>query len=213
MGKDIKTMDHLDKLEAQSVYIFREMFNKIDKVAMLWSFGKDSNVMIHLARKAFFGNIPFPLIHVDTELEFEEVYEFRDKYVKEWDVNFIGPVINASNSSLPSSRFIGSTLRIQQQRFTCVFQSFPFGSIFSTMVGSGRRRRKSVSPNSFSMRSTYAIVSLKCLPVSRKRIGVDGSTFATMLMSNAESAPNEEISAILPLNSSLIVALRSCSAS
>jgi sulfate adenylyltransferase subunit 2 len=104
MGKDIKTMDHLDKLEAQSVYIFREMFNKIDKVAMLWSFGKDSNVMIHLARKAFFGNIPFPLIHVDTELEFEEVYEFRDKYVKEWDVNFIGPVappIEDTDESLP----------------------------------------------------------------------------------------------------------------
>ena len=69
-------MDHLDQLEAQSIYIFREAFNKIDKMAMLWSFGKDSNCMIHLARKAFFGNIPFPLIHCDTELEMEEVYAF-----------------------------------------------------------------------------------------------------------------------------------------
>ncbi len=85
-------MNHLDQLEAQSIYVFREMFNKIDNVAMLWSFGKDSNVMIHLARKAFFGKIPFPLIHCDTELEFPEVYDFRDKYVKEWDIDFIGPV-------------------------------------------------------------------------------------------------------------------------
>jgi len=97
-------MDHLDKLEAQSIYIFREMFNKIDNVAMLWSFGKDSNVMIHLARKAFFGKVPFPLIHVDTELEFDEVYAFRDKYVKEWDIDFIGPIappIEETDKSLP----------------------------------------------------------------------------------------------------------------
>lgn len=97
-------MDHLDQLEAQSIYIFREMFNKIDNTAMLWSFGKDSNVMIHLARKAFFGKIPFPLIHVDTELEFDEVYDFRDQYVKEWGVNFIGPVappIEDTDESLP----------------------------------------------------------------------------------------------------------------
>lgn len=97
-------MDHLDKLEAQSIYIFREAFNKIHNMAMLWSFGKDSNVMIHLARKAFFGKVPFPLIHVDTELEFPEVYAFRDKYVKEWGINFIGPVappIEATDPSLP----------------------------------------------------------------------------------------------------------------
>ena len=72
----------LDKLEAQSIYIFRELFNKVDKVAMLWSFGKDSNVMIHLARKAFFGRVPFPLIHCETELEMDEVYQFRDRYAK-----------------------------------------------------------------------------------------------------------------------------------
>ncbi len=95
---------HLDRLEAQSIYIFREAFNKINNIAMLWSFGKDSNVMIHLARKAFFGKVPFPLIHVDTELEFDEVYAFRDKYVKEWGINFIGPVappIEETDESLP----------------------------------------------------------------------------------------------------------------
>ena len=97
-------MDHLDKLEAQSIFIFREAFHAIDKLAMLWSFGKDSNVMIHLARKAFFGQIPFPLIHCDTELEMDEVYAFRDRYAKEWGVNLIShlcPPIEATDATLP----------------------------------------------------------------------------------------------------------------
>ena len=71
---------------------------------MLWSFGKDSNVMIHLARKAFFGRVPFPLIHCDTELEMDEVYEFRDRYVKEWGINFISelcPPLESTDPSLP----------------------------------------------------------------------------------------------------------------
>ena len=53
-------MDHLDALEAQSIYIFREAFARLKKLALLWSLGKDSNVMIWLARKAFFGRVPFP---------------------------------------------------------------------------------------------------------------------------------------------------------
>ena len=104
--ENIKSQDYLDKLEAQSIYIFRELFNKINNVAMLWSFGKDSNVMIHLARKAFFGKIPFPLIHCDTELEFDEVYSFRDKYVKEWGIDFISevcPPLESTDESLPHS--------------------------------------------------------------------------------------------------------------
>lgn len=97
-------MDHLDKLEAQSIYIFREAFHAIDKLAMLWSFGKDSNVMIHLARKAFFGQVPFPLIHCDTELEMDEVYAFRDRYAREWGVSLLSqvcPPIEMTDASLP----------------------------------------------------------------------------------------------------------------
>lgn len=97
-------MDHLDALEAQSIFIFREAFNKIDKMAMLWSFGKDSNVMIWLAQKAFFGSMPFPLIHCDTGLEMDEVYAFRDRYSKEWNVNLISetcPGIETTDPTLP----------------------------------------------------------------------------------------------------------------
>lgn len=105
------TMDHLDRLEAESVYIFREAFNKINNLGMLWSFGKDSTVMIWLARKAFFGKIPFPLIHCDTELEMDEVYAYRDKYVKEWDLNFISeicPPLETTDPSLPHSARIAA---------------------------------------------------------------------------------------------------------
>jgi len=104
-------MNHLNTLEAQSIYIFREAFHAIDKIAMLWSFGKDSNVMIHLARKAFFGQVPFPLIHCDTELEMPEVYAFRDKYAKEWGVNLLSPIcppIEATDITLPHAARVAS---------------------------------------------------------------------------------------------------------
>lgn len=104
-------LDHLDQLEAKSIYIFREAFHAIDKIAMLWSFGKDSNVMIHLARKAFFGNVPFPLIHCDTELEMPEVYAFRDQYAKEWGVNLLSPIcppIEATDITLPHAARVAS---------------------------------------------------------------------------------------------------------
>lgn len=104
-------MDHLDKLEAQSIFIFREAFHTIKKMGMLWSFGKDSNVMIWLARKAFFGNVPFPLIHVDTELEMDEVYAFRDQYVKEWKIRLISeiaPHYDTTDPTLPHSARIAA---------------------------------------------------------------------------------------------------------
>ena len=97
-------MSNLDELESRSVYILREAFNKIDKLALLWSLGKDSNVMIWLARKAFFGHVPFPVIHVDTGKKFPEMYAFRDRYAKEWGLNFMRgacPPIEEIDPSLP----------------------------------------------------------------------------------------------------------------
>src|SRR5260370_4629320 len=80
-------MDHLDALEAQSIYIFREAFARLKKLALLWSLGKDSNVMIWLARKAFFGRVPFPALHVDTGKKFPEMYAFRDRYREQWELD------------------------------------------------------------------------------------------------------------------------------
>lgn len=97
-------MSHLDDLEQQSIFILREAFNRIENIALLWSLGKDSNVMIWLARKAFFGHVPFPAIHVDTEKKFPEMYEFRDRYAKEWNLNFLSgtcPPVEEMDASLP----------------------------------------------------------------------------------------------------------------
>ncbi|MDP7143135.1 MAG: sulfate adenylyltransferase subunit CysD [Alphaproteobacteria bacterium] len=77
---------YLDELEAQSIYIIREAYNRIDPLGMLWSIGKDSTAMLWLVKKAFYGRVPFPLIHLDTEMELPEVYAFRDWIKEEWDL-------------------------------------------------------------------------------------------------------------------------------
>jgi sulfate adenylyltransferase subunit 2 len=97
-------MDHLDRLESQSVYILREAFNQIDRLAMLWSLGKDSNVMVWLAKKAFFGHVPFPVMHIDTGKKFPEMYAFREKYARDWHLNLITddcPPVEETDASLP----------------------------------------------------------------------------------------------------------------
>ena len=71
---------HIQKLEAESIYILREAVAEAKNPVMLYSIGKDSAVMLHIAKKAFFpGKLPFPLLHVDTRWKFKEMYEFRDK--------------------------------------------------------------------------------------------------------------------------------------
>ena len=72
-------MDHLDRLENQSIYIIREAFTKIDRLAMLWSVGKDSQTIIWLARKAFFGHVPFPCVFMETSYDMPELIELRDR--------------------------------------------------------------------------------------------------------------------------------------
>jgi sulfate adenylyltransferase subunit 2 len=77
-------MNHLQTLEAESIYILREAVAEFSDPVMLYSIGKDSSVMLRLAQKAFFpGKIPFPLLHVDTSYKFPEMIEFRDSYARE----------------------------------------------------------------------------------------------------------------------------------
>ena len=82
-------MDRLTKLENESIYIIREAWSQFKKVALLWSIGKDSGTLLWLCRKAFFGKIPFPVMHLDTTYKFPEIYEFRDKDAKEWGLDLI----------------------------------------------------------------------------------------------------------------------------
>ncbi len=82
-------MNRLDKLESDSIFLLREAYYEFKNIAMPWSMGKDSNVLIWLAKKAFCGHIPFPVLHVDTTYEFPEMYAFRDRVVKELNLNLI----------------------------------------------------------------------------------------------------------------------------
>ncbi|MFH1874262.1 MAG: sulfate adenylyltransferase subunit CysD [Pseudomonadota bacterium] len=82
-------MDYLSELENCSIYIFREAYARFKNVALLWSIGKDSTSMLWLARKAFYGKIPFPVIHIDTSYKFREIYDFREKYAKEWNLELL----------------------------------------------------------------------------------------------------------------------------
>lgn len=97
-------MNRLDELEAQSIFILREAFARMKNIALLWSLGKDSNVMIWLAQKAFFGRVPFPIMHVDTGKKFAEMYEFRARYADEWSLDLIVeecPPIDSVDPTLP----------------------------------------------------------------------------------------------------------------
>jgi sulfate adenylyltransferase subunit 2 len=97
-------VDRLDDLEAQSVFVFREAFGRLKRLALLWSLGKDSNVMIWLARKAFFGRVPFPVLHVDTGKKFPEMYAFRERYAAEWSLDLKVepcPPLDAVDPTLP----------------------------------------------------------------------------------------------------------------
>ncbi len=82
-------MDNLDRLEAQSVYILREAYREFKRLAMLWSIGKDSTVLLWLTRKAFFGHVPIPLVHIDTKFKIPEMIKYRDWLALKWKLNMI----------------------------------------------------------------------------------------------------------------------------
>src|ERR1700722_8110632 len=83
-------LDYLQRLEAESIHIFREVVAECEKPVMLYSIGKDSSVMLHLAIKAFFPSAPpFPLLHVDTTWKFREMIEFRDQTAKRLGLNLL----------------------------------------------------------------------------------------------------------------------------
>ena len=86
----VDKLTHLKQLEAESIHIIREVAAEFQNPVMLYSIGKDSAVMLHLARKAFFpGKLPFPVMHVDTRWKFQEMYTFRDRMVEEMDLELI----------------------------------------------------------------------------------------------------------------------------
>ena len=86
----MKTLTHLDDLEAESIYIIREVVAECEKPVMLYSIGKDSSVMLHLALKAFYPEKPpFPFLHVDTTWKFKEMIQFRDRIAKKLGIELL----------------------------------------------------------------------------------------------------------------------------
>lgn len=82
-------MDYLSQLENRSIYIIREAYSRFRHIGILWSIGKDSTTLLWITRKAFFGEIPFPVVHIDTGYKFREIYAFREQFVREWQLNLI----------------------------------------------------------------------------------------------------------------------------
>lgn len=91
MENEMKNIvSHLDKLEAEAIYIMREVAAECEKPVMLYSIGKDSSVMLHLARKAFYPEKPpFPFLHIDTTWKFHEMIAFRDKIARKYDLEML----------------------------------------------------------------------------------------------------------------------------
>src|SRR3984957_9835334 len=87
---DLPQLSHLSRLEAESIHILREVVATCERPVMLYSIGKDSSVMAHLAMKAFYpGKPPFPFLHVDTTWKFREMIAFRDRYASEAGIELI----------------------------------------------------------------------------------------------------------------------------
>jgi sulfate adenylyltransferase subunit 2 len=82
-------MDRLEELESQSIYILREAYANFGNLCMLWSIGKDSTVMLWLARKAFFGHVPITLVHIDTHYKIPAMIKYRDELARKWKLDMV----------------------------------------------------------------------------------------------------------------------------
>jgi len=82
-------VNYLRDFEQKSIFVLREAKARFENPAVLWSTGKDSTATLHLIRKAFFNEVPFPVVHIDTGRKFKEIYEFRDELAKRWNLNLI----------------------------------------------------------------------------------------------------------------------------
>jgi sulfate adenylyltransferase subunit 2 len=148
-------LTHLDQLEAESIHIFREVVAEAEKPVMLYSIGKDSSVMLHLALKAFYpAKPPFPLLHVDTTWKFREMYEFRDRTVAERGLDLLVHV-NAEGLKVPISPFVhGSAVHTDVMKTQALKQALDNHG-FDAAFGGARRdeERSRAKERIFSFRN------------------------------------------------------------
>ena len=127
-------MDHLDIIENTSIYVLREAYANFKNLGMLWSIGKDSTVLLWLARKAFCGHVPFPLIHIDTGFKIPEMIEYRDRLTREWGLTM---VVGKNEEALQSGNTFphGNLTRVQ----CCA--TLKTAALRATLDGTGTRYR------------------------------------------------------------------------
>ncbi|MBP5435346.1 sulfate adenylyltransferase subunit 2 [bacterium] len=125
-------MKHLERLEATSIHIIRESYANFKNLGMLWSIGKDSTVLLWLVKKAFFGHVPFPLIHIDTHYKIPEMIEYRDRLTKEWHLNMI---VGVNESALEKKETFPDGA---VDRITCC-KKLKTEALRDTLSGTGRR--------------------------------------------------------------------------
>lgn len=127
-------MDHLSQIEATSIYILREAYANFKNLGMLWSIGKDSTVLLWLARKAFFGHVPFPLVHIDTTYKIPEMIAYRDQLAREWRLDMI---VGTNEEALAAKRTFPDGA---VDRITCC-KLLKTQALKDTLSGEGKRLR------------------------------------------------------------------------
>jgi sulfate adenylyltransferase subunit 2 len=136
-------LSHLKQLEAESIHIIREVAAEFENPVMLYSIGKDSSVMLHLAHKAFApGKIPFPLMHVDTQWKFREMYRFRELMAEKYDVD-VKVWINPEGKNKVSPMSHGSEKHTQIMKTDALKQALDHYGFDAAFGGARRDEEKS----------------------------------------------------------------------
>ena len=157
------SLSHLKLLEAESIHIIREVAAEFDNPVMLYSVGKDSSVMLHLAHKAFApGKIPFPLLHVDTQWKFKEMYDFRSMMADKYEVD-INVWINPEGKDLSNPFVHGSEKHTQQMKTDALKQALDHYGFDAAFGGARRDEEKSrAKERVYSFRNEFHQWDPKC---------------------------------------------------
>ena len=132
-------LNHLDELESEGIYVIREVYAQFENPGILFSGGKDSIVMSHLAKKAFFpANIPFPLVHIDTGHNFPEAIKFRDAFVKKMNTQLIIGLVQDSINKGSVKEELGSMGNRNRLQTTTLLETIELNK-FDCLMGGARR--------------------------------------------------------------------------
>ncbi len=150
-------LSHLRQLEAESIHILREVASEFDNPVMLYSIGKDSAVMTHLARKAFYpGKLPFPLLHIDTKWKFKEMIAFRDKFTKEHGLDLLVHTNQQGVADNINPFEHGSNKYTQIMKTQALLQALAAGGYDAAFGGARRDEEKSrAKERIYSFRDRY----------------------------------------------------------